>query len=278
MLASFEIILSAEQDKMRNNVKGQMDLFSLDGAESLNDDGFKYPEMKEFSQKELLLFEKEASGMYFSGHMIDSFSRHIEKLRVDRISDIINDMNEENFAENKRYKDKMKVSIAGVITAKRTKALKNGDTMAFISVEDKLSEIEVIVFAKQYSRFLDLIIEDNAVYIEGNISEEEGDAPKILLSNVLNLKSNSDVLREEELAAKKPERKKSLYVKVDGLSDKRLEQLMRASIINPGDTAVVVFDKRTKKYSAMKDTSINPTESVILKLKKLFGEDGVVLS
>ena len=94
----------------------------------------------------------------------------------------------------------------------------------------------------------------------------------------MNLKSNSDVLREEELAAKKPERKKSLYVKVDGLSDKRLEQLMRASIINPGDTAVVVFDKRTKKYSAMKDTSINPTESVILKLKKLFGEDGVVLS
>ena len=274
LLASYEAILSAEQDKLRNNVSGQLDLFSFGGS-SLADVGYKYPNVPEFSLKELLLFEKEASGMYFSGHMIDSYSKHVATLRTDKISDILSDLSEENISAPVAYKDKQKVSCAGIITAKKTKTLKNGDTMAFVNLEDKFAEIEIVVFAKQYARFVDEIVEENAVYIEGNISEEEGEAPKILLSNLVPLKSNSDM---ESLAnAKKAPEESTLYIKIDGFDDKRIANITRMALLNSGKTNIVVYDVRTKKYNAMKDVKINPSDSVVERLRKIFGNDAVVL-
>ena len=132
-----------------------------------------------------------------------------------------------------------------------------------------------MVFAKQYARFVDEIVEENAVYIEGNISEEEGEAPKILLSNLVPLKSNSDM---ESLAnAKKTPEESTLYIKIDGFDDKRIANITRMALLNSGKTNIVVYDVRTKKYNAMKDTKINPSDAVIERLRKIFGNDAVVL-
>ena len=274
LLASYEHILSAEQDKVRNNVTGQLDLFSFGGENSIKIEGYKYPEIEEFSLKELLLFEKEASGMYFSGHMIDSYSSHVATLKTDKISEILEDFSEENASGLASYKDKQKVACAGIITSKKTKILKNGDTMAFIGIEDKFAEIEVVVFAKQYARFSDEIFEENAVYVEGNISEEEGEPPKILLSNLVPLKSNGDMEKREEPKAAAPH---TLYVKIDGFDDKRIASITRMALLNSGCANIVVYDNKTKKYNAMKDVKINPSDSVIERLRKIFGDDSVVL-
>jgi DNA polymerase-3 subunit alpha len=200
-------------------------------------------------------------------------------MRVDKISDIISDLSEENISANTRYKDKGKVLCAGIITAKKTKTLKNGDTMAFINLEDKFGEIEVIVFAKQYSRFVDEIFEENAVSIEGNISEEEGEAPKILLSNITALKSNSDMELQNthKKAPEKAEGASTLYIKIDGFDDKRIASITRMALLNGGKTNIVVYDVRTKKYNAMKDVKINPSDAVIERLRKIFGDESVVL-
>ena len=274
LLASYEAILSSEQDKLRNNVSGQLDLFSFGGS-SLRVEGYKYPDTPEFSLKELLLFEKEASGMYFSGHMIDSYTKHIASFHIDKISAILADFGEENVASAATYKDKQKVACAGIITSKKTKALKNGDTMAFITLEDKFAEIEIVVFAKQYARFVDEIFEENAVYLEGNISEEEGEAPKILLSNLIPLKSNSDMQNREE--PKKAPSEATIYIKIDGFDDKRIANITRMALLNSGKTNIVVYDVRTKKYNAMKDIKINSSDAVIRRLRKIFGDDAVVL-
>lgn len=274
LLASYEAILSAEQEKNRNNVSGQLDLFSF-GGPALEIEGYKFPSVPEFSLKELLLFEKEASGMYFSGHMIDSYTKHIASFRTDKISDILSDFSEENVSAPTSYKDKQKVACAGIITSKKTKTLKNGDTMAFITLEDKFAEIEIIIFAKQYSRFVDEIFEENAVYVEGNISEEEGEEPKILLSNLIPLKSNSDMENLNE--TKKATEASTLYVKIDGFNDKRIASITRMALLNSGKTNIVVYDVRTKKYNAMKDTKINPSDAVLERLRKIFGDDAVVL-
>ena len=275
LLASYEAILSAEQDRVRNNVSGQLDLFSFGAGQALSGSGYKYPDVAEFSLKELLLFEKEASGMYFSGHMIDSYTSHISTLHVDKISDILEDMSEENLAGPKAYKDKQKVSCAGIITAKKTKTLKNGDTMAFISLEDKFAEIEVVVFAKQYARFSDEIFQENAVYVEGNISEEEGEAPKILLSNIVPLKSNGDMQKSE--AVNENRNTATLYIKINGFDDKRIASITRMALLNSGHANIVVYDVKTQKYNAMRDVKINPSDNVIERLRKIFGEDAVVL-
>ena len=281
LIAVYEGILNSEHDKLRNNVSGQLDLFSmtLGSTEYSETVVYDYPEIPEYSLRELLSFEKENSGMYFSGHMIDSFSKHIEKLCPDKISDIITDLTEEvNTDTTKKYKDKSQVSIAGIISAKKTKVIKNGDTMAFVLVEDGTSEIEVIVFARQYQAASEFLQKDGAVLISGSVSLDEGDNPKVLLSDIKPLLSNSEFEQIIDKKVEKTEREKKLYIKVKSLQDERIDKVMRMATLNPGETKIVLYDESTGKYSQMKNTLIDPSENVIKRLLSAFDSGNVILN
>jgi len=271
LMLTYEIILASEQERQRNNLTGQMDLFSFAPTEDESfSDKYKYPDVKEYSFKELLLLEKESSGMYFSGHLIDDYSMHVETLDADKISDILSDTDEELSGLGIKYKDRTKVAVCGIINAKKTKTLKNGDDMAFIQLDDGSGEIEVIIFSKQYSKASRELFLENAVQVIGNLSIEEGETAKIILSEINSLIPNSDYSRMEK---KVP----TLYIKVSSLSDTRITSLSRMSLLNPGKSPIVLYDESTKKYSAMKNTKIAPNDSVVSRLKVNFGENNVVL-
>ncbi len=272
LMSCYESIIDSEHEKVRNNISGQMDFFTFSPSSSVNSSGYTYPSVEEYSLKELLLLEKESSGMYFSGHMVDNYSKHIETLSSDKISDILEELSgdfpEENAA---RYHDKTEVRISGIITAKRTKVTKSGDTMAFLTLEDRYSEIEVIVFARQYKQYADNLFVEAAVSIVGNISTEEGEAPRVLLTSVELLKSNAEFVNRNSESQKQ----KRIYVKVRGLDDERISVIYRLAALNRGDTSIVLFDMNTKKYSVMKDVSIDPSDKVIERLVSRFGAESV---
>ena len=271
LIGCYESILDAEHDKIRNNISGQMDLFSLASSSSSSNTGYKYPAVPEFSLRELLLLEKESSGMYFSGHLIDSYSRHISVIPHDKISEIVDELSEENAVLSSRYKDKSQVKIIGIITAKKNKIIKNGETMAFITVEDRFSEIEVIVFARSYKQFSDLITPETAVVIGGTVSLEEGESPKILLSTISPLKTDAEFSEKDT-----PQTEKRIYIKVPSISDPRINNIGRISALNRGNTKIVLFDGQKKKYCAMKDVAVEPSEKVISRLRSIFSEENVV--
>ena len=214
--------------------------------------------------------------MYFSGHMIDNYSHHIAKLGVDRISEILDDFSEDSPVTDPKYKDKSQVKIAGIITSKKTKVTKNGSTMAFITVEDRFAEIEVIVFAKQYSIAAKELFVDNAVVIQGNISAEEGEEPTVLMSELEPLLPNSDIIKQDMLYGDE-KKGKLVYIRVKSQKDERIPLIYRISALNRGAAQVVVFDDSTRKCLAMKNICIDPSEKVIQKLKDIFGSEDVVL-
>ncbi len=277
LLASYEQILESVQDKRRNNISGQMDMFSMAFSGAVSEAAeFSYPDIEEYSHKELLMLEKESSGMYFSGHLVDDYTDNIAKISPDRISEIREDLESEHKPDAK-YKEDMQVNIAGIITAKKTKTLKNGDTMAFITVEDRVSEIEVIVFAKQYARFASEIYLENAVVISGKLTYDDTDEAKVILSSVSSLESNTSFAQNEEKrmkAAKQPER---LFIKLPRFDEGRLTPIYRMSTLNPGKCAVIIYDASTAKYVAMKGITISTEQKVIDRLKALFGDDNVVV-
>ena len=273
LLSCYESIIESEHDKLRNNISGQMDMFSF--AESTSAKGYNYPNIPEYPIKELLLLEKESSGMYFSGHLIDDYSDHIESFSVDKISEIIADTSDEADASKSLYRDKQNVKIAGIITSKRTKNIKNGDAMAFIKVEDRFGEIEVIVFARQYSKYSNEIYNENAVLIEGAISIEEGEDAKILLSSIEPLKTNADYKKSE--LSKNDGRVKRVYIKVGSINDSKLLRLSRIALLNPGKHQIVIFDSETKKYSAFTGGAIDASDSVKQRLISIFGEENIVI-
>jgi DNA polymerase-3 subunit alpha len=227
--------------------------------------------MSEFSMRELLRLEKESSGMYFSGHIIDSFKRHIDSIKPDYISDIIEQTADEEVRADKKYFDKSVVRIAGLITAKRTKLTKNGDVMAYLTVEDRYSEINVIVFAKSYTKFASILDEEEPVVITGTISTEEGEAPRILLSSAEPLIADTDYVE------KKAEEETRLFIKVPVLTDIRINKLKRIIALNRGNAKVILYDESTGKYSAIKDLMINPEGHVLDRIASIFGEKNVIL-
>ena len=277
LLASFENIIDSEYNKRRNNIAGQLDIFSLSSSCNIGgSESYQYPDIPEYSLRELLILEKESSGTYFSGHMIDNYSLHVQSLGADRISDILEDAQDGAENEVKRFKDKQLVKLTGIISGKKTKVIKNGDTMAFITLEDRFGEIEVIVFAKQYQKHSSELFVENAVCIEGSVSFEDGDEVRILLSSLTPLKSNVD-FQAKSIADPQNEPTK-IYVKIESMQDhKKLSSLTRLGLLNPGKATVIVYDTSTRKYHAMKDITLSHSEKVISRLKTIFGEECIVL-
>ena len=146
--------------------------------------------------------------------------------------------------------------------------------MAFIKLEDRFGEIEVIVFARQYSAYSDEIYNENAVVIEGTISIEEGEEAKILLSSIERLESNAAF---DAAKLKREETHKRVFIKIPSINDPRLQKLSRIALLNPGKHQVVIFDSVTKKYSAFKGGTINISDSVKGRLISIFGEENVVV-
>ena len=273
LMQCYDKIIDSEHDRSKNNIAGQMDLFSQASGVSTSV-RYSYPDIPEYSLRELLLLEKESSGMYFSGHLIDGFSKHLEKLSPDKISEIIEQSGYDSEGGEK-YRDKSQVKIAGIITSKRTKVTKNGDAMAFITLEDRFAEIEVIVFAKSYGKYANILEEEAAVVINGNISTEEGEAPRILLSYAEPLISDSEYSVIKQNAEKPKETK--IYIKVSSLSDSRINNITRISALNRGNAKIVLYDDSRKKYCAMKDISVDPSDKVLTRLSALFGAENVIL-
>ena len=271
LVASYENIIESEHARQRNNLSGQMDIFAVASA-PIQSVSYEYPDLQEYSLKELLLLEKESSGMYFSGHMIDHYSEEIERMSVDRISDLISAFSEEGIADS-RYTDRAKVRIAGIVNAKKTKVTKNGDTMAFVTVEDRYSEIEVIVFARQYAEFSAELFVENAVVIEGNISVEDGDEVRIILSSVKSLGTGGSYKAEQ---TESTVQEAKIYVKLPDVTERNIAPVYRIANFNRGNAKVIIFDESTKKYVALKGVTMAQNDKVRDKLIALYGENNVV--
>ncbi len=274
LICSYEQILDAVHEKARKNVAGQLDLFSSAFGEPSNEvGGCEYYVAPEFPKKELLSKEKESTGLYFSGHLIDGYSRELGKKSYDKISEIIEDLTEP--ADNPTYRDKSNVSIAGIVTSLSTKITKSGTKMAYITLEDRYAEIEVMVFPREYARFSAELTEDSAVSIDGSVSERDGEKPRIILSTVRALVSDTDMPEQTEA----PPGEKKIYIRINDINDKRLEVIRRLSLLNDGKTRVVlvvVDEGGNKKAFQMPDVKLKVTDNVLMRLTSAFGEQNVI--
>ncbi len=275
LLSSYEELIDTVLNKKRGNVAGQLDIFSsiLPSEEETH----AYPNIPEFTTRELLLLEKESSGMYFSGHLLDDYKDDIGRARCDAIADLIASFEDGDTAAS--YKEKDKVTVCGMITSKTVKNTRNGAQMAFLTVEDRHADIEVIVFPKQLEGYADILLSDTAVRVTGTLTVREEEGVKILLSTVEPLLTNAK-LKEQGSGAKTPAKEKKgpcLYVRVPSLSSEKTKEALELLRFSKGDTSVLFYDASTGKTVAPKNTRTNPTELLLGALRALLGEENVVL-
>ncbi len=280
LLASYDKMIDGLANRGRGNLDGQLDMFSAIPSDDVvrNSTAFEYPMIAEFSVRDLLMQEKEASGMYFSGHLLDSYSKNIDDLDIIPLSEFVPDDNGDS-----KFSDRQRVRIAGVISALTAKTTKKEERMAFFTLEDKFASIGCIAFPQQYAKLSQNIHIDSAIVIEGNVTFRDEDEIQIVVSSVMPLTENANYIPAE----KKPERKetpvttpqndkpKRLFLRVPDRESIEFMKAVNLIDIFDGYTQVVFYRTDEKSYFTY-SSGIALSDFVVNELKSILGEDNVI--
>ena len=144
-----EIVDAVNQEK-KNAMTGQMSLFDLISDEEKEAYEIQMPKVEEYSKEELLSFEKEVLGVYISGHPLEEYEERWRKNITARTVDFQID---EELGTSKARDGEIAV-IGGIITNKTVKYTRNNKVMAFLTIEDLVGTVEVVVFPNDYEKYL----------------------------------------------------------------------------------------------------------------------------
>ncbi|MDO3385778.1 DNA polymerase III subunit alpha [Gilvimarinus sp. SDUM040013] len=166
-----EAVKTAEQSAANANA-GMTDLFGevIPTSQSLEDTYSEFTRVRPWSMKERLQAENETLGLYLTGHPIDEYEQEINHLVSTRISNLAADKNAQR--------------VGGLVVATRTMKTKRGDTMAFITLDDRTGRIEIAVFSDTFNECRELLVKDALLVIEGQAKFDD-------YSNALKMSADS---------------------------------------------------------------------------------------
>ena len=292
LLSEYEKIIDIYTKKSRSRLEGQFDLFTIGNAapEDEPQENYRYPDMPELPLKERLYQEKESMGMYFSGHPFDEYEKHATLLGAVPISDILTSFEE---GEEQIYHDKETVTVAGILTARTNKQTRQGASMAFLRLEDRLAEIELVVFPKILEKYSYFLTPGVPVAVLGEISASEDAAPKLLVSKMEMLLANlgedsvtplrerrdaaHPALPSHPLSAKGVDKPQTLYLRVENQGGHLFGRVQSLLDIFVGAIPVVFYISDEKKYIRAVGRGADIQPNMMKLLKKLLGDDSVVL-
>ncbi len=273
LLISYERLIDIRTEKNKSNISGQLDMFSNAFGGTASDDApkFEYPNIPDFPLKEKLMLEKESSGMYFSGHLIDSYSEQIGHMQATPISEIINSDN---------LKERQGVRVCGIVSSVNTKITKKNQKMAFITLEDRYGEIECLVFPQKYAESYVHLRLDAPLCVDGTLSLREDEEPKILVNAIEELVDNASFKKPQAIQPPKATEsvKKSiskLYLRVPDTDCREYLKAKNIVDIFDGNVKVMFYSMETQKYTAY-PSGIALSDYILSVLKDILGDDNVV--
>lgn len=297
LLATYEKMIDSAGGKNRNNIAGQLDFFSM-AQENGNGFEFSYPDIPEISLTQKLSQEREATGLYFSGHPLDSYSENLLQIKyTDIVSVIASDDDPSKGSHGKR------LTLVGVTENVKIKTTQKGDKMAFFTLSDRYGEIECIVFPKTYMQISHLLSDETPLCIDGTLSErdDEEEDKKIIVLTAKKLIRNgvysaADVGGERNRSfdradkyhmkntfgatskgneAGRPSSGK-IYLRVPNMQCREFLFAKNLVEIFEGNLTVVFYGSSEKKYFSS-GLSFDATDYTVCELKKILGDENVVI-
>lgn len=253
-------LLDQRSKERKNTMEGQITLFDLAGEEEKSNYQITFPDVGEFGKEDLLAFEKETLGIYVSGHPLEAYEEtwrnHITAVTVDFIVD------EETQKTN--VQDGAYVTIGGMITGKNVKTTRNNKMMAFLTLEDLVGSVEVIVFPKDYESKRELFVEDSKVFIQGRASVGDDPVGKLICERVIPFSAVP-----KELWLKFPD--KDTYVELE----REILELLRES--EGSDSVIIYLERERAKKVLPANWNVNASDGLLDILTKKLGEINVRL-
>ena len=175
-------IMDSIHTNKKNNLAGQMSLFDIVDENQKDDFDVKLPSVGEYTKEMMLGFEKEVLGVYVSGHPLEEYTSLWKKNITAKTTDFR--LDEESNTCKLDDMDRQMVTIGGMISSRKIKYTKNDQIMAFLTLEDLVGTVEVIVFPKCYEKYSTKLLEDTKVFMKGRVSIEEDKDAKLVLDSV----------------------------------------------------------------------------------------------
>ncbi len=255
MLYNIEGCLSAVENERRFSAEGQMNLFDEMGSPNV----FVPEKQDEMEENLKLELEKEATGLYLSGHPMDKYMQFVKNAVFTPIGDIVLG----KIADSKR------VSVAGILSGLKVRQLKNNNLLATVNIEDISASIGVTVFAKPYAEYKHLLSSNKPVILTGRISEREDRDTEIICERVEEIPENAENTVAKRISS-------GLYLKVKNINDSSFEDVKRILSQNRGNTAVYIYCTDTnKKLEAPKSLWVSEKDNLIKELAQLLGAENV---
>ncbi|RGI48725.1 DNA polymerase III subunit alpha [Ruminococcus sp. OM04-4AA] len=252
-----QIVDHVTQEK-KNSMVGQMTLFDLVSEDQKEEFQIRMPDVGEYSKETLLAFEKEVLGIYVSGHPLEAYEEKWKK----SISATTADFQLDEETGHTKVHDGAKEIIGGMITEKNIKHTKTNQMMAFITIEDLLGTVEVVVFPRDYEKNRDYLEADSKVFVRGRVSEEDDKPSKLICEKIIPFEQT-----KKELWIQFPDKETFLDQ----------EQIVYGYLADSdGNDEVVIYCAKERVVKRLpKNRNIGINEQILSRLMNHFGEKRV---
>lgn len=173
----------------KNSMAGQMSLFDIASEDTKEEFDIRMPNVGEYEKEVMLGMEKEVLGIYISGHPLEEYQelwrRHITNTTNDFVLD-------EETGETKAV-DQSYVVVGGMIAGKNIKYTKNDKVMAFLTLEDLVGSVEIVVFPQSYEQYGKYLLEEAKIFVRGRVSLEEEKDGKILCEQIVSFEEAKEM-------------------------------------------------------------------------------------
>ncbi len=258
MIFVYGQMLDNESKQAKDSISGQMSLFDFASEDEKADYEIKMPNVSEFTKEELLNSEKEVLGVYVSGHPMDEYAAMWKK----HISAVTTDFEIDEETNETKVSDGSKQTIGGMVMGKTIKMTKTGQPMAFLTVEDLVGTVEVIVFPRDYATYRAVIDGSDKLFITGRVSANVDENGKLICEKIVRFE---DVPRR-------------LWIRFADEAEYRAKEDMMLSMLEDSDgkdSVVVYCTAENKRIPLPNSRTINITAELLVSLRAVFGEKNV---
>ena len=250
-------LLENKSREKKTSMEGQMCFFDFVAEDEKSSFQVVFPNVGEFDKEQLLAFEKETLGIYVSGHPMEEYQELWQKNVTAKTADFIVDED-----GNALVEDNSTVVIGGMITGKKVKTTKNNQLMAFVSLEDMVGTVEVLIFPKIYEKHKQYLNEDSKVFLRGRASIGDDPVGKLVCEEVIPFSEIPSELW--------------LQFQNQNYYDGQIDQVMAALRNSEGKDRVVMYLKEERKLRRLSEKwVVDASGALLTELYDILGENNV---
>lgn len=251
-------ILDQVNRERKYSMTGQLSLFDIVSDDQKSEFDIPLPDVGEYEKETKLAFEKEVLGVYLSGHPLEDYEEKWKK----NISRTTLDFQIDDETGRTKVHDGAKEIVGGMITNKTIKYTKTNKVMAFITLEDLVGSVEVVIFPRDFEKNQMYLNEEAKVFIKGRVSEEDDAPSKLICEQVIPFEQT-----KKELWLQYPD--KATYLQQEGM----LQDIMKVS---EGMDEVIIYCRKEKAVKRLaKGWNVTADEVLLSRLTNYLGESCV---